>query len=133
MKSTNRKYTVKRAKTTSGHQSHLGANGTSMQVKPTPCRPKNLDAVVERSSGDELAISEKARTDRLRLSLCALCSLSFLAGCIVVVLAPAGGESAANWIGAAIVIATAGVTGHTHVWGHTKLISVGAQSESVTR
>lgn len=99
------------------------------QTKQMPSRPNNLDVTAVRSNDGELSIREKARTDRLRLSLSALCTVCLMAGCVVVMFAPAGGEFIANWIGAAVVIATAGVTGHSHVWGRTKLISVGVESE----
>jgi hypothetical protein len=79
--------------------------------------------VTERSRVHETYIREQESTKRLNLILLALL---LLAACSVVVLAPAGREGIGHWIGAALLVASAGAAGYKRIWGRSKSLSLGA-------
>jgi hypothetical protein len=83
--------------------------------------------VTERSRVHETYIREQENTKRLNLILSAIL---LLAACAVVVFAPAGREGIAHWMGAALLVTSAGAAGYKRIWGRSKRISFGAdQSE----
>lgn len=83
--------------------------------------------ISERSRVHETYIREQEKTKRLSLVLAAAC---FIAGCVVIVFAPADREMLSNWVGAALVIASAGTAGYKRVWGKNDKTSVGADDGS---
>lgn len=79
--------------------------------------------ISERSRVHETYIREQEKTRRLSL---VLATISFIAGCVVIVFGPAERETLSNWIGAALLVVSAGAAGYKRVWGRTKEISFGA-------
>lgn len=79
--------------------------------------------VSERSRVHETYIREQEKTKRLNLVLAAVC---FIAGCIVIVFGPSDRKELSNWIGAALLIVSAGTAGYKRVWGKTNQMSFGA-------
>lgn len=83
--------------------------------------------ISERSRVHETYIREQEKTRRLRLFLAASC---FIAGCVVIVFGQSGREVLSSWIGAALLVVSAGAAGYKRVWGRTKEISLGADDGS---
>lgn len=85
--------------------------------------------LIDRSRVHETYIREEAKTKRLSLMIGAVL---FLAGCLVLVFAPAGREALAVWVGAAMLIVAAGCVGYKRVWAKSKVIEIGADQSSTS-
>lgn len=83
--------------------------------------------ISERSRVHETYIREQEKTKRLSLVLAAAC---FIAGCVVIAFAPADRPVLSNWVGAALVIASAGAAGYKRIWGKNDMTSFGADDGS---
>lgn len=79
--------------------------------------------VAERSRVHETYIREHEKTRRLSAILSAVL---LLAASWVVVFAPDGREGVSHWIGAALLVTSAGAAGYQRIWGRSKRISFGA-------
>jgi hypothetical protein len=91
-------------------------------------RGETAHFVEERSRVHEAYIREDAKTQRLRLLVAAAC---FIAGCVVIVFAPAQRAEVSNWLGAALIIVAAGAAGFKRLWGRTKDASLGVDDGGV--
>lgn len=83
--------------------------------------------LIERTRLHEVFIREDAKTKRLSL---ALGTLLFLAACLVIVFAPESRQGVAHWIGAAMLVAAAGVVGYKRVWGKSKILTFSADQHA---
>jgi hypothetical protein len=104
----------------------LGGSGLVQSI----CRASRNEAkhfVSERSRVHETYIREQEKTKRLSLILAAAC---LIAGCVVIVFGPHDREMLSNWVGAALVIVSAGAAGYTRIWAKRDKTSFGADSGS---
>jgi hypothetical protein len=84
------------------------------------------DFVSQRSRVHEVFIREQAKSKRMGLLLSAV--LIALAA-LIVMFAPDGRRTLSYWIGAALLIFSAGASGFGRVWGKAKNISFGADQD----
>jgi hypothetical protein len=129
---------------------NASGGGRSKSAKPPPQYTVNLSApwgddpspcfigsgfqfkaieqfLIERTRLHEVFIREEAKTKRLGL---ALGTLLFLAACLVIVFAPESRQGVASWVGAAMLVAAAGVVGYKRVWGKSTILTFSADQHA---
>ncbi|MCI5194383.1 MAG: hypothetical protein D3915_14860 [Candidatus Electrothrix sp. AU1_5] len=82
--------------------------------------------VKERTRVHEIYILEQAKNKRIGL---VLAFLLILLAALLILFAPEGRETLSYWIGAALVIFSAGALGFGRVWGKAANISFGADQD----